>query len=36
MQCSVCNKEYNIHEVANQLDHETEKILEHYTAIIYD
>ena len=36
MQCSACKKEYHIHEVADQLDHETEKILEQYTAIIYD
>ena len=36
LQCSGCRHEYQIHEVASQLDRETELILEHYTAIIYD
>jgi len=36
MRCTGCKKEYQIHEVAQDLDEETEKILEKYTAIIYD
>jgi len=36
MQCKKCGKEYQIHEVADQLDKETEEILASYTAIIYD
>jgi uncharacterized Zn finger protein len=36
MKCTSCGKEYQIHEVAADLDPETEKILERYTAIIYD
>jgi len=36
MRCKDCGKEYQIHEVAEQLDRETEEILERYTAIIYD
>ena len=36
MQCKGCGKEYQIHEVADQLDKETEDALEFYTAIIYD
>lgn len=36
MQCRNCKKEYQINEVADQLDRETEEILERYTAIIYD
>ena len=36
MQCRACGQEYQIHEVADQLDRETEEILERYTAIIYD
>jgi len=36
MRCTGCNREYQIHEVAGDLDPETEKILEKYTAIIYD
>jgi hypothetical protein len=35
MQCKDCRHEYQIHEVADQLDPETEKILEHYPSIIY-
>ena len=36
MQCSECRQEYQIHEIADQLDPETEEILERYTVIIYD
>jgi len=36
MHCRKCGQEYQIHEVADQVDLETEKILERYTAIIYD
>jgi len=36
LRCTGCNKEYQIHEVASDLDEETEKILERYTVIIYD
>ncbi len=36
MRCTDCNREYQIHEVASDLDPETEKLLENYTAIIYD
>lgn len=36
MRCTVCGQEYQIHEVAGDLDRETEEILERYTAIIYD
>ncbi len=36
MRCSSCKQEYQIHEVASELDRETEEILEKYTAIIYD
>ena len=36
MRCTVCGREYQIHEVAGELDRETEEILERYTAIIYD
>jgi DNA-directed RNA polymerase subunit M/transcription elongation factor TFIIS len=36
MQCKKCGREYQIHEVADQLDPETEEILERYTTIIYD
>jgi len=36
MRCNGCGREYQIHEVADQLDSETEEILERYTAIIYD
>ena len=36
MRCRNCNKEYQIHEVADQINPETEEILESYTAIIYD
>ncbi len=36
MQCQKCRKEYQIHEVADQLDKETEDMLARYTSIIYD
>jgi len=36
MRCRSCKKEYQIHEVADQLNPEIEAILENYTAIIYD
>ncbi len=36
MRCTNCGKEYHIHEVADQLDSHTEKILEKYNVIIYD
>jgi DNA-directed RNA polymerase subunit M/transcription elongation factor TFIIS len=36
MRCTACKHEYQIHEIASELDQETEKILEKYTAIIYD
>ncbi|MBT8360164.1 MAG: hypothetical protein KJO32_04350 [Deltaproteobacteria bacterium] len=36
MYCSTCDKEFFIHEIADQLDQETEEILERYNAIIYD
>jgi len=36
MQCKKCGEEYQIHEVADQLDKETEEILASYTSIIYD
>ncbi len=36
MKCSSCMHEYHIHEVADQLDPETEEKLSMYTSIIYD
>lgn len=36
MQCKKCWEEYQIHEVADQLDRESEEMLARYTAIIYD
>ena len=36
LRCSRCGREYQIHEVAKDLDRETEEQLERYTAIIYD
>jgi hypothetical protein len=36
LQCKKCGREYQIHEIADQLDRETEEILERYTTIIYD
>ena len=36
MQCAQCLALYAIHEVVDQLDAQTEKILEDYNSIIYD
>jgi len=36
LRCTRCSKEYQIHEIASDLDKETEEILERYTVIIYD
>lgn len=36
MRCTACKHEYQIQEVASEMDRETEEILERYTAIIYD
>ncbi len=36
LRCTACGHEYQIHEVAAELDAETEAILERYTCIIYD
>ncbi|MCL2790484.1 MAG: hypothetical protein FWD79_07550 [Desulfobulbus sp.] len=36
LQCSGCQKEYQIHEVAADLDPETEAKLERFVCIIYD
>jgi hypothetical protein len=36
MKCQKCGYDYEIHEIADQLDAETEAILENYTSIIYD
>jgi hypothetical protein len=36
LRCTACNHEYQIHEVADRLDKETEAILKNYTSIIYD
>ena len=36
LQCRGCGKEYHIHEVADQLDKETEELLSNHISIIYD
>ena len=36
MRCTSCGKEYHIHEVAKDLDAETEELLGRYTSIVYD
>ena len=36
MQCKKCGEEFQIHQVADQLDPETEELLQQYTTIIYD
>ena len=36
MRCNECGTVYQIHEVVDQLDRETEEILERYNVIIYD
>ncbi|MEW6289683.1 MAG: dual CXXC motif small (seleno)protein [Thermodesulfobacteriota bacterium] len=36
LQCKSCRHEYQVHEVASDLDEKTSAILEQYTTIIYD
>lgn len=36
MRCRQCNSRFQINEVADQLDAETELLLEKYNVIIYD
>jgi len=36
LQCADCNHKYHIHEVLDQLDNETEKLLNCYTCLVYD
>ena len=36
MKCRKCGQSYQIHEVADQLDAETEAVLERYVSIVYD
>lgn len=36
LRCTGCGREYQIHEVASELDPQTEALLERYTCIIYD
>lgn len=36
LQCTDCRQEYQIHEVADRLDTETEEQLARHTVIIYD
>ena len=36
LKCQQCSTEFHIHEVADQLDGETEALLERYPSIIYD
>jgi len=36
MKCRKCGTEFRIHEVSDQLDHETEEMLARYPSIIYD
>ena len=36
LKCIGCNHEYQVHEVAADLDPETEELLARYTCIIYD
>jgi hypothetical protein len=36
MQCADCKHKYSIHEVLDQLDSETEKLLNCYTCLVYD
>jgi DNA-directed RNA polymerase subunit M/transcription elongation factor TFIIS len=36
LKCDGCKQEYQIHEVAADLDQETEELLARYTCIIYD
>jgi uncharacterized Zn finger protein len=36
LRCARCGREHRIHELAAELDQETEKLLERWNAIIYD
>lgn len=36
LRCERCLHEYQVHEIADQLDSKTEAILGQYTSIIYD
>ena len=36
LKCEKCHHEFQIHEVADILDEETEELLSRYTSIIYD
>lgn len=36
LRCRKCAHEFQIHEVADRLDEETEEILSRYTVLIYD
>jgi uncharacterized Zn finger protein len=36
LRCQSCGKEHKIHELAAELDKETEKELERHNSIIYD
>lgn len=36
LKCKSCGQEYQVHEVASELDEKTSAILEQYTSIIYD
>ena len=36
VQCADCKHKYHIHEVLEQLDSETEELLNCYTCLIYD
>lgn len=36
LRCRQCHFEFQIHEVADRLDEETEEILARYTVLIYD
>jgi len=36
LRCRECGREYQVHEVAGDLDPETEELLARYTCIIYD
>ncbi len=36
LKCKGCQQEFQVHEVAADLDHETEELLARYTCIIYD
>ncbi|HET97795.1 MAG TPA: hypothetical protein ENN98_03720 [Desulfurivibrio alkaliphilus] len=36
MACAGCQRQYQIHEVADRLDERAEEVLSRWTAIIYD